>query len=90
MIDIKAIIVTQDKHFNPYLLDGTEYQPFFFHKKVEDHPNGGESVFLCWHPDQAISFFANSSFYCLALCIDLKTMRIQYCDSAYSAKEFYG
>lgn len=90
-IDLSAIINIQESQYdNPYLFDGDEYSAVFLHRKVENHPRGGESVFICFHADQALDFFANAQIYCLALCVDLKTMRIQYCDSAYSAKEFYG
>lgn len=85
-VDIKL-----DSHYNPYLLDGTEFQPNIFHKRNEKLPLGGESIVICWNLEQTEGFFISFSSYSAitALCLNLNTMKMSYCYSLQDAKEFY-
>jgi hypothetical protein len=84
------ISIDLDTHFNPYLFDGTEFQPVLLHRKNERSPSGGESIVICWNYDQAEEYFHSCSYpSLLVLCLNLDTMTMNFCADAITAKEFY-
>lgn len=84
-----GIKVTGD--FDPYFLCGTEFQPNMFTRKISGHPQGGESVALCWTSDQAVCFLEQYMQYApMLLCLNEKTMTMRYCYNIEQVREFYG
>lgn len=76
--------------YNAYVFCGTDFEPLLVRRAIPNHPEGGESACVIWSYEQAKHFFINAPFSLyVALCINLKTMKMEYCDNCESAAKFY-